>query len=234
MPRTYSFAPTEYYHIYSRGVDKRAIFLDYQDYRRFLNLLFLCNGTLAINSRHYKGLSFAACVDKIGADRKPAIHIGAYCLMSNHFHLLVREGDSTSIPQVMKKLLTAYSMYFNLKYKRTGRLFESSFKAKHVDKDTYLRHLMTYIHVNPYKDSLLCRTEGARITQEALREYLEAYQFSSFCDYAGISRAEKAILSVEQFPEYFPEEGDFMAALHEGLWTEDNPLQEDARLKLGI
>ena len=87
MTRRYTFAPGEYYHLYNRGVEKRLIYLDDNDKERFVKLLFFCNSYKPLNMRdRHKGLTF------VEYDRgERLVDIGAYCLMPNHFHLLIRE-----------------------------------------------------------------------------------------------------------------------------------------------
>ncbi len=70
------------------------------------------------------------------------VSIGAYCLMSNHLHLLLREEEESGISLFMQKVSTAYTMYFNRKYKRTGSLFAGRFKAQHAGNDNYLKYLL--------------------------------------------------------------------------------------------
>src|SRR3990172_6687425 len=105
-----------YYHVYSRGIEKRKIFLDWADYRRFLARL-----------KDY--------------GRAHSVTILAYCLMPNHYHLLVRQEYDDPLSIFLQKLNLAYSMYFNKKYDRVGPLFQSRFKAKLVDSEEYLLEL---------------------------------------------------------------------------------------------
>lgn len=201
MLRRFDFSTGEFYHLYSRGVEHRTIFMDADDYLRFIVLLYVCNSEDEI---HVSNFSKWKEFDFFSLPRgKQLVDIGAYCLMPNHFHLLIREisGDGASI--FMKKLLTAYSMYFNRKYHRTGALFEGIFKAQHVGDDEYLQYLFAYIHLNPIKliDSKW-KENGIQKKDEA-EKYLNSYQYSSYLDYCEIDRREKAILNREEFPEYF-------------------------------
>ena len=144
--RKVAFVVDEYFHIYSRGVDKRKIFLDDRDRRRFVRLLYLCNNDKPIVYKLVKDKPLREI--HIG---ERLVAIGAYCLMPNHFHLLIREVNDGGIVKFMRKLLTAYSSYFNKKYSRTGALFSSEFKAQHLNTDEYLKYVFSYIHLNCLK-----------------------------------------------------------------------------------
>ena len=144
--RKITFAIGEYYHLYSRGVDKRIIFLDHDDKKRFVKLMFFCNGSEPVIYKEIRNKKLADV--QVG---HKLLAIGAHCLMMNHFHLLVKETKEGGIVKFMVKLLTAYSKYFNKKYERTGSLFESEFKSKHLSTDEYLKYMFAYIHLNPVK-----------------------------------------------------------------------------------
>jgi len=118
MQRNLSFSVGEFYHIYNRGVDKRVIFLDSYDKDRFIKLLFMCNSEKPIIYRDIKDITLGKL--DLG---DPLVSIGAYCLMDNHFHLLVKEIQENGLSKFMNKLLTGYAMYFNIKYDRKGALY---------------------------------------------------------------------------------------------------------------
>ena len=127
-----------YYHIYNRGWNRSEIFLDEDDYTYFESLLV----------RH---ISTEVRKDRKGREYRwlrPAIQLNAYCLMPNHFHMLVYQTDESGISQLMSSVLTAYTMYFNKKYKRRGSLFESTYKAVLIADDVQLMHITRYIHLN--------------------------------------------------------------------------------------
>lgn len=144
-----------YYHIYNRGVEKRIIFEDAQDHKVFLNYLkeALTQPPDPKNSRKvitFKGGSFK------GVPRPPKnflnkIELLAYCLMPNHFHLLIKQTDKNEMESFMRSLITRYSMYFNKRYERVGKLFQGHYKACMVMDDNHLIHLSRYIHLNPYE-----------------------------------------------------------------------------------
>ena len=128
-----------YYHIYNRGAGNETIFLDDQDRFKFLSLL----------ARHLDPNDTAKKTDGSEYD-KYDIELLAYCMMGNHFHLLVyQESDPQAITQLMRSVATAYTMYFNRKYKRYGHLFQSIFKASRITDEAYFIHITRYIHMNP-------------------------------------------------------------------------------------
>lgn len=131
--------PDSYYHIYARGVSKSVIYRDPDDKVVFLNLL-----------KRY--LSANQVFDKkkfLYPNYSMDIELLAFCLMDNHFHMLIYQHADGSMSGIMKSLLTSYSLYFNKKYNRTGPLFESRYKASNIDSDNYLHHISRYIHLNP-------------------------------------------------------------------------------------
>ena len=204
----------EFYHLYNRGVEKRTIFLDSQDHERFIELLFVANTVKPINLRlirkHEKSI--------FDFDRgEPIVSIGAYCLMPNHFHILVTSSIENGISLFMNKLSTSYSMYFNKKYNRTGALFEGSFKAKHADSDEYLKYLYSYIHLNPVKliDSKW-KEEGVKDVAKSY-DFATSFKYSSLQDYMAIKRKENGILNMSPFPEYFQNQIDIKTELFEWL-----------------
>lgn len=156
MPRKNSikvYVENGYYHIYNRGVEKRTIFQDEQDYRTFLDYLKYSlsappkpeeyKKTFTLQGSPFKG------VPRLPKNFQNKIELLAFCLMPNHFHLLVKQIDKDSLKYFMLSLITRYSMYFNKKYDRVGSLFQGIYKAALVDNEEYLLHLSRYIHLNP-------------------------------------------------------------------------------------
>lgn len=133
------FAADNYYHVYNRGVAKQAVFLDEQDYGVFLGLFkrYLSNKPEVNGAR----LQYPW--------HQPRIDLLAYCLMPNHVHILVYQRDIKALTDLMRSLMTSYSMYFNKKYRRVGPVFQSNYKANRITQDSYLEHISRYIHLNP-------------------------------------------------------------------------------------
>lgn len=174
------FLVGEYYHIYNRGVDKRKIFFSAGDWKHFQRLLFSCNTSSAIKkASRVQGVS----LDKSRAEGDKLVDIIAYSLMPNHFHLVVREKQEGGISKFMRKLLTAFSMYMNKKYTRTGPLMCRPFRAKHVGSDEYFRWLLSYVHANPIE--LMEEGWKEKLVKEPKEsaEFLNEYLYSSYYDY---------------------------------------------------
>ena len=132
-------AAEEYYHVYARGNNKQPVFLVDADYRYFLSLL-------------ERYLAVEVHKDKNGVDYPNFQHrldLVCYCLMKNHFHLLIYQREIHNLKLFMQCLMSSYVSYFNRKYLRRGPLFESRYKASMVAHDAYFQHISRYIHLNP-------------------------------------------------------------------------------------
>ncbi len=147
MPRRHLiFQPGNYYHIYNRGNNRQLIFFERENYLYFLRQLrtyLIANGTDII----------------------------AYCLMPNHYHLLVYlQTDNFS--DLMQAFSGSYTKAINKRYQRVGSIFQGRFQALHVDREEYLLHLTRYIHLNPVEANLV--------------EKAEDWEFSSYPEYLGL------------------------------------------------
>ncbi|OHA16639.1 MAG: hypothetical protein A3G52_03265 [Candidatus Taylorbacteria bacterium RIFCSPLOWO2_12_FULL_43_20] len=222
MSRKISFAVDEFYHLYNRGVDKRVVFDNDSDYRRFLILLYLCNRSRPFQIdrlpewRGSASSEFIEVVFNEPSDRK-IVAIGSYCLMPNHFHILVREIKEGGISEFMHRLSTAYTMYFNTSRERTGSLFQGRFKAEHVNNDRHLKYLYSYINLNPVKLIQTDWKEKGIKNLKRVREHLNSFPYSSYFDYTGKSRKLSQILSTTAFPLYFRNQSDFIAEVETWL-----------------
>lgn len=147
----------------------------------------------------------------------PLVDICAYCLMPNHFHLIIRERENNGISRFMQKLLTGYTMYFNKRYERSGNLFQGKFKAKHIDNDEYLKYLISYVHLNPIKLIDQKWKENGIKNKKQSEKYLGKYSYSSYLDYIGLTRVENKIINKSSLPEYFETIKDFETNVTEWL-----------------
>ncbi|MDO8593515.1 MAG: transposase [bacterium] len=143
------FAADECYHIYNRGNGKMDIFRNTQDYLNFLQRLFVLlempRGALGIGSE----VSTSKLRLRLNSFDAGTFSLMCFCIMPNHFHLIIRQNGDIPISKLILRLATSYSMYFNSKYTHVGHVFQDRFKAVHIENDRYLRHLSAYIHLNP-------------------------------------------------------------------------------------
>ncbi len=216
--RKVQFVIGEYYHIYNRGNSKQKIFIDRQDYLHFLGLLYACNqiGNLKVGNLNKDQTLY-------DIERKDVlVDIGTYCLMPNHFHILITQLKDNGVSNFMQKLSTSYSMYFNKKYKRTGSLFEGKFKSQYIDKDTYLKYLFSYIHLNPVKLIQKDWKEKGIRDKKTTIDYLSKYTYSSCVDFLGEKRVQNKILNTKSFPKYFLNKKSFVNEIFEWLDYKNN------------
>lgn len=168
-----------YYHIYNRGVEKREIFLDEQDFavwKSYISTYLLPKDTnelsLIISSETATTKEKDKALKLLRMNNfSNTITLHAYCFMPNHFHLLVHQKEQENIDQFMNSLGTRYAMYFNKKYRRVGPLFQGVYKAVRVTRDEQLLYLTKYIHRNPSHDSA---------------RNLRSYPYSSYRSYLGV------------------------------------------------
>ncbi|MBI5420924.1 MAG: transposase [Parcubacteria group bacterium] len=148
------FVENEIYHIYNRGVEKRDVFMEDKDYFRFIHDLFEFNDTeVSFNLTFYFNSKTMYSEPQYLKDkknpRKLLVEILAFCLMPNHFHLLLKQKKENGIVRFMQKLGTGYTKYFNEKNNRVGPLFQGAFRALLIKTDAHMLHLPFYIHANP-------------------------------------------------------------------------------------
>lgn len=163
------YLPCSIYHIYNRGVEKRKIFMDDQDYKVFLNYL---KEYLSPPLDKPKLQGYTLQLRDLQSKYYNEIKLLAFCLMPNHIHLLIRQKSKDSIKKFTQSLFTRYSMYFNKKYGRIGSLFQGTYKATNAINEDYLIDLTKYIHLNP---------------SEISKNLVETY--SSYSNYLGLIHA---------------------------------------------
>ncbi len=178
------FAPDSYFHVFNRGTGQINIFNDDEDYLFFLHRLKealfpnlkLSSPESAMKSNRYERTKLPS----------NSFTLISYCLMPNHFHLLIRQNKEISISDLVSKICTSYSKCFNKKNERIGSLFQDQFKAVPIFDDNHLMYLSAYIHQNPVMAGLV--------------KNLDDYQYSSYPDYSGkrngILCDQKLILSM--------------------------------------
>lgn len=186
-----TYDKNSYYHIYNRGVEKRLIFQDEQDYNVFLSYLRtylipkdidLLKQQLSDPSLSWKEKDRIYDLLKMNnfADE---ITLLAYCLMPNHFHILVKQKSANSIDKFMNSLGIRYTIYFNRKYERVGPLYQDVYKANMVFTDEQLLNVTHYIHKNPIKDMPKLKFKKVALSGNILKAYFS--QPSSYPEYLG-------------------------------------------------
>lgn len=202
----------ETYHVYNRGAHKSAIFMNDSDYDRFLLLSFLCNSSAPVLVRDvltkYRGRTSVNIFDEEPKPNSPLVSVLAYALMPNHYHFILRQIEDGGISAFMRKVGTAYTMYFNTKYDHSGVLTQGKFQSRHIDNEPYFRYIFSYVHLNPV-DLVESDWENKGIrNKKQVRDFLNDYRYSSFVDYAVGQRAESVILDMADIPGFLTTQND--------------------------
>lgn len=166
MPsRIFPFVNGQFYHIYNRGSEKRSIFTNRRDQHRFIQTLryYQLEGPKPRFSNFFKYQIFKPDLNK------KIVEIICFCLMPNHFHLLLKQLKEGGVTEFISKLSNSYTKYFNTKHKRIGPLLQGEFKAVLVESDEQFIHLSRYIHLNPLVSYLV--------------KNLNLYEWSSYREY---------------------------------------------------
>lgn len=229
--RKVKFVEGEIYHVYNRGNFRHEIFHDKQDYDRFKKIMYIANG-----EKRFKFKDILKYENNLYNFKKgdEEVCIFAYVLMPNHFHLLVQiknraidTGDRKSLvnknlnnglSNFMKRLTSAYSMYYNRKYRKTGGLFEGKFKAEHVLRFEYFKYLFSYIHLNPIKLFQSDWKEIGILDAKRTNEFINNFEHSSFREYfSEDKRVEAAIINKQEFFKKLPKDVDLEREMFEWL-----------------
>ena len=140
MPRRkHTFAVGEYYHCYNRGTDKRVIFNDKQDYNYFIK------SVVAYNS--FETLGKLRLQQNVLSEQQ-LVEVVSYCLLPNHYHMVLKEKTEGGISKYIQRISIGYTMYYNEKHKRSGALFQGSFKSKFIETDQDLKQVISYVTYN--------------------------------------------------------------------------------------
>jgi len=155
-----NFSKGSIYHIYNRGDNKEIIFRDEQDYRAFLYRLGL---GLGINKKNLNECEITMSPKsriRIKSLKPENFKLHSFCLMPNHFHLLIEQCDDESISKLLARVFTSFSKYLNLKHKRVGHVFQDQFKSTQIESNSQLMLISSYIHMNPIKDHIATKPEN--------------------------------------------------------------------------
>lgn len=194
------FSKDEIYHIYNRGVGKMNIFKDEEDFKVFL---FRLKENLFPELTKRKGVPKSAYRRKVLPPN--SFDLIAYCLMPNHFHLLIKQNSEISISTLILKLCGGYSKYYNKKHNRVGSLFQDKFKAVRIYRNEQLLWTSLYIHENPLKAEII--------------DNLNEYKWSSYLDYVGLQNDNlcKKEIILEQFGSPKTYSNNFKTSKNNGI-----------------
>jgi len=196
--RKIQFVGGEYYHVFNRGVDKRNIFESTDDLSYFFSRIIDLNyadipGKFRISRSRKNGISVNE------SESGKLVSIVAYCLLPNHFHLVLKQEVDGGISKFMQKLGTSHTMYFNQKYKRSGSLFQGKFKANMISGEFGLPVLSVYVNLNYIHHRINPKSD---LVKSSIYEYLDKELGKSVCNKEEISGVISEIGTVEEY-EYF-------------------------------
>jgi len=209
MPSRYlirQFSENNYYHIFNRGVEKRLMFIDKEDYSVFLFYIFIYLMPLENILKKYPDLPLRLQSKNLNKE----LDIVTYCIMPNHFHFILFQKSKDAISKFMKQITNAYTFYFNKKYNRVGGLVQNAFMSVLIDNNDLLLHVNRYIHINP-------------VVSELVKD-INKYKWSSYKDFIGedsyISCSKEIILSqfssIENYVKFVADHIDYARKL-EGI-----------------
>ncbi len=211
---------TEIYHLLNRGVDKRKIFLDDRDHFRFIHDLYEFNDVNLVNNytnffnKKYKDVGRPYIQER--RTRELLVDIYAFCIMPNHYHLMVSPRVENGISLFMKKINGGYAKYFNEKYERVGALFQGKYKSVHITTESHFIHLPYYIHCNPL-DLLGIDWRRREIKNfKDTAKHLESYRWSSHLDYLG-KKNFPSVISKNFLGDYFGGEKEYRNSINNWL-----------------
>src|ERR1700683_3976666 len=180
--RNITISVDEHYHVCNRGVGKQAIFRNRSDYARFLFLILHMqspHGFFNISRYIHHFVQHSVLnIDSAEAGnvcRDRYVELVGFCLMPNHFHLILKEVEENGIAQYMQRVLNGYAKYYNTKYKASGHVFQGPYRAVHVRTNEQLLYLSAYVHRNPRE-----------LPSWKMKEH--EYTWSSYQDYIGENR----------------------------------------------
>ncbi|MEK7513533.1 MAG: transposase [Patescibacteria group bacterium] len=169
------FNNEEYYHTYNRSFNKKIIFSRERDKIRFIQLIKFCQLKVGCKYSYWSRQTSKRQLEIIESVKENSgfiVKVIAYCVMPNHFHLLLQQLTDNGIIQMMTKLTNAYAHFFNLKYRGIGPVFEGRFKTVAVNSNEQLLHLSRYIHLNPYSAGMIAKKEIVNYLFSSLGEFI--------------------------------------------------------------
>lgn len=215
----------------NRGVERRQIYMDNADRARFVHDMWEFNDVEDAKNVWHRAPQKA----DIKGLRNPympkdrIVDLHAWCLMGNHYHLLLSERVDGGLTKFIRRLNVGYANYFNERYERKGALFQGRTKKVHIDTDAHFLHILNYIHSNPL--DFMKVNKGWRIgsvgDMEGALAHISKYKWSSYLDYAGTANFP-SVLTTDLFSSIFK---DYKAELRSFIKGQRAKLLADYRLE---
>lgn len=215
MPgRTFPLVTEQYYHIYNRGINKQPIYRDKRDYKRFINIMRYYQ-YLQPPLRYSKFLLLNTedqiLIMQTLKNKQKLVSINCYCLMPNHFHLIVKQHLDNGISKFISNVQNSYVRCFNTKYKGIGPLLQGRFKSVLIEDENQLLHTHRYVHLNPYSSYIIENiSEISSYDWSSFREYINQAS-NSFCDKELILNRFK---SVNEYIKFIIDQADYQRILN--------------------
>lgn len=195
----------ETYHVFNRGVERRPLFTSKREHERFVELLkYYRFSPVPMRYSDFRVLPDPARekIRRALADRGDVDgEILAYCLMPNHFHLVLRQRQERGIQRFLSNISNSYAKYFNTKHRRVGPLFQGAFKAVRIETDEQLLHITRYVHLNPVTAFMIQESE------------MDTYPWSSLSEYVG--KPPSGFCSTEWVKEFFKKPSGYRSFVHD-------------------
>lgn len=189
----------DFFHVLNRGVEKRDIFIDDKDRIRFLRGLWAFNTTRPVEQRE---LFTSNQNPDLRNPEPPLVDLHGWCLMRNHYHLLLSPKQEGGITKFIRKLNVGYANYFNERYDRSGALFQGRTKKVHITTHAHILYILHYIHLNPldYLRTSKNWRDGKIVQTKEAFQHLDKYRWSSYHDYLS-PRSEMPFTTTDFFSE---------------------------------
>src|SRR4030042_4549930 len=215
MPvRKVVLANDQVYHVINRGVNHQNIYMNKWDYKRALiTLKYYQYNSTPLSLSHFLYLNKEEQQEifkSIKKKSKKNIEIYAYCLMPNHFHLLLKQKIENGISKFLSNFQNSYTKYLNLSKKRTGHLFQGQFKAVRIETDEQFIHVARYIHLNPFTSYIVKNFKGLKIYPwSSLQEYLGVTSYNICKKHELLSHFK----SIKEFNKHIIDQKNYLEAI---------------------
>lgn len=224
MFRKEKFIPGEYYHIYNRTLFNHPEFTDYKNSERLKQAFLLANSTHSSRAFQFLRDNKNATIEgalEIAMHGEKLVDVLCYTIMPDHYHLLLKERQEKGISNFIHKCNISVAKYINIKNNRSGPLFGSLFRSKHIVTNDYLLHLSLYIHLNPLDFLIGKQWREHRIRNwDQIKNKLINYPYSSLKKFLDVNHEDKIISGKEIITDQFKNTNEYELFLRD--WSEES------------